>query len=166
MNKIKSRLKHKIDIQRVYPSDGQPGSKQIKTWIDAVLAETGCNQQCVVRIVDEIESAELNQQFRRKQGPTNILSFPFEWPDDIPEENPEVRYLGDLVVCAPVLEQEALEQQKNLEHHWAHIIVHGMLHLLGYDHINDDDAERMENKEIEILAKLHINNPYIEAIHS
>ena len=113
--------------------------------------------EIVVRIVDEQESAELNEQYRHKQGPTNILSFPVEVPEGI-----ELNLLGDLVICAPVVEKEALEQNKILAHHWAHIIVHGVLHLLGYDHIDDDEAEQMESKEIAILNKLNINNPYIE----
>jgi probable rRNA maturation factor len=110
-----------------------------------------------VRIVGEQESAELNEQYRHKSGPTNILSFPVDVPEGI-----ELDLLGDLVICAPVVEKEALEQGKLLAHHWAHIIVHGVLHLLGYDHIDDDEAELMENKEIAILNKLHINNPYTE----
>ncbi|MDD1625774.1 MAG: rRNA maturation RNase YbeY, partial [Methylococcaceae bacterium] len=105
----------------------------------------------------EQESAELNEQYRHKQGPTNILSFPVEVPFGI-----ELNLLGDLVVCAPVLEKEALEQHKALTDHWAHIIVHGVLHLLGYDHIDDKEAELMENKEITILNKLNIKNPYLQ----
>ena len=112
-----------------------------------------------MRIVDEQESAELNEQYRHKSGPTNILSFPVDLPEGI-----ELNLLGDLVICAPVLEKEALEQEKLLAHHWAHIIVHGVLHLLGYDHIDETQAELMENKEIAILNKLNINNPYREAI--
>ena len=110
-----------------------------------------------MRIVDEQESAELNEQYRHKQGPTNILSFPVEVPDGI-----ELNLLGDLVVCAPILEKEALEQHKALADHWAHIIVHGVLHLLGYDHIDETEAELMENKEITILNKLTIKNPYLQ----
>ena len=99
----------------------------------------------------------LNKQYRHKIGPTNILSFPIEVPEGI-----DLNLLGDLVICAPLLEKEALEQNKPFMSHWAHIIVHGILHLLGYDHIDDDEAEIMENKEIKILSTLNIENPYIE----
>jgi probable rRNA maturation factor len=108
-----------------------------------------------VRIVDEQESAELNEQYRHKKGATNILSFPVEIPEGI-----DLNLLGDLVICAPVLEQEAQQQNKVLAHHWAHIIIHGVLHLLGYDHLDDEQAEDMENKEIALLQKLNIPNPY------
>jgi len=85
------------------------------------------------------------------------LSFPADIPEGI-----GLNLLGDLVVCAPVLEREALEQHKPLAHHWAHIIIHGVLHLLGYDHLTEEDADLMENKEINILQKLNITNPYLE----
>jgi probable rRNA maturation factor len=146
-----------IEIQAVFESAGQPDQQQIQLWIDTALDDYGQDAEIVVRIVDEQESAELNEQYRHKSGPTNILSFPADLPEGI-----ELDLLGDLVICAPVIEKEALEQNKILAHHWAHIIVHGVLHLLGYDHIDETQAELMENKEIVILNKLHINNPYIE----
>jgi probable rRNA maturation factor len=146
-----------IEIQTIFKSDGQPDQELIQRWVDAALEGFNQDTEIVVRIVDEQESAELNEQYRHKQGPTNILSFPFEIPEGI-----ELNLLGDLVVCAPVLEKEALEQHKVLTDHWAHIIVHGVLHLLGYDHIDDKEAELMENKEITILNKLNIKNPYLQ----
>nr|WP_200870641.1 rRNA maturation RNase YbeY [Methylobacter tundripaludum] len=146
-----------MEIQAVFESAGQPDQQQIQLWVDTALDDYEQDTEIVVRIVDEQESAELNEQYRHKSGPTNILSFPVDLPEGI-----ELDLLGDLVICAPVLEKEALEQDKLLAHHWAHIIVHGVLHLLGYDHIDDDEAELMENKEIAILNKLHINNPYTE----
>jgi len=148
---------NQIEIQAVFESAGQPDQQKIQLWVDAALTDYDQDTEIVVRIVDEQESAELNEQYRHKSGPTNILSFPVDLPEGI-----ELDLLGDLVICAPVVEKEALEQGKILEHHWAHIIVHGVLHLLGYDHIEDDEAELMENKEIAVLNKLHINNPYIE----
>jgi probable rRNA maturation factor len=148
-----------IDIQVVFESKGQPDRQQIQSWVDAALDDYEQDTEIVVRIVDEQESAELNEQYRHKSGPTNILSFPVDLPEGI-----ELDLLGDLVICAPVLEKEALEQDKLLAHHWAHIIVHGVLHLLGYDHIDETEAELMENKEIAILNKLNINNPYSETI--
>lgn len=148
-----------IEIQAIFESAGQPDQQQIQLWVDAALEGYDQDTEIVVRIVDEQESAELNEQYRHKPGPTNILSFPLDVPEGI-----QLDLLGDLVICAPVLEKEALQQDKLLTHHWAHIIVHGVLHLLGYDHIDDDEAELMENKEIAILNKLNINNPYTEVI--
>jgi len=146
-----------IEIQTIFKSNGQPEQEQIQRWVDAALDGFNQDTEIVVRIVDEQESAELNEQYRLKPGPTNILSFPVEVPEGI-----ELNLLGDLVVCAPVLEKEALEQHKALTDHWAHIIVHGVLHLLGYDHIDETQAELMEKKEITILNKLNIKNPYIQ----
>ena len=148
---------NQIEIQTIFKSNSQPDQEHIQRWVDAALDGFNQDTEIVVRIVDEQESAELNEQYRHKQGPTNILSFPVEVPDGI-----ELNLLGDLVVCAPVLEREALEQHKALSDHWAHIIVHGVLHLVGYDHINDDEAELMESKEIIILNKLSIKNPYLQ----
>ncbi len=146
-----------IEIQTVFESSGQPDQEQIQRWVDAALEGFNHDTEIVVRIVDEQESADLNEQYRHKPGPTNILSFPVEVPEGI-----ELNLLGDLVICAPVLEKEALEQHKSLTDHWAHIVVHGVLHLLGYDHLDDDEAELMENKEITILNKLNIKNPYLQ----
>jgi probable rRNA maturation factor len=148
---------NQIEIQAVFESPGQPDPQQIQLWVDTALAGYDQDTEIVVRIVGEQESAELNEQYRHKSGATNILSFPVDLPEGI-----ELDLLGDLVICAPVVEKEALEQGKTLTHHWAHIIVHGVLHLLGYDHIEDDEAELMENKEIAILNKLLIDNPYTE----
>ena len=146
-----------IEIQTIFNSKGQPDQKHIQQWVDAALEGFNQDTEIVVRIVDEQESAELNEQYRHKSGPTNILSFPVEVPEGI-----ELNLLGDLVVCAPVLEKEALEQHKTLSDHWAHIIVHGVLHLLGYDHLDDEEAELMENKEIAILKQLTIKNPSLQ----
>ncbi|MGR9087859.1 MAG: rRNA maturation RNase YbeY [Gammaproteobacteria bacterium] len=166
MNRKTNRPKHRIEIQRVFRSEGQPDSRKIRGWIGEALKEARQSHDCVVRIVDVDEIVELNRQYRHKSGPTNILSFPFAWPEEIAVAgDSDVKLLGDLVICAPVVEKEAAEQHKTLEHHWAHIVIHGVLHLLGYDHIRDDEAELMESKEIEILEKLHIHNPYIEVIH-
>ena len=147
-----------LELQVVFASEGQPELTQLQHWLDTALYGIGRDTEIVVRIVDEAESAELNHDYRGKQGPTNILSFPFE-AQDIPGFESEL--LGDLVVCAPVLAKEAIEQGKPLSNHWAHIIIHGVLHLLGYDHIDEAEAEAMESQEIAILAKLEIPNPYI-----
>ncbi|MBL1262900.1 rRNA maturation RNase YbeY [Candidatus Methylomicrobium oryzae] len=166
MKKTPKRRKHNISIQRVFKSPGQPDRRQIVKWIDSALEDSHETYACVIRIVDEQESAALNAQYRHKQGPTNVLSFPFEWPEGL--ENAEFEegvLLGDLVICAPVVEREAAEQQKTLPDHWAHMVVHGLLHLLGYDHIEENEAEEMETKEIAILNQLQIENPYLEVIH-
>lgn len=134
-----------------------PSEAQFQTWIDAALADQTKEFEVVVRLVDEPESQQLNREYRGKDSPTNILSFTFEVPDGL-----ELNLLGDLVICAPLVKKEAIEQQKLLEHHWAHLVIHGVLHLRGYDHIDDDEAEEMESKEIEILQQLNIPNPYQE----
>lgn len=148
---------NQLDIQIASEARDLPTRDQFRRWVDAALRPVESDSEIVIRIVDEAESAQLNQQYRRKSGPTNILSFPFEAPP-----GPQLNLLGDLVVCAPVVAREALQQHKKLQDHWAHIIVHGVLHLLGYDHIEDKDAERMESLEINILQQLNIQNPYLE----
>jgi probable rRNA maturation factor len=114
-----------------------------------------------VYIVDETESQELNFQYRKKNKPTNVLSFPADIPDEV-----GVPLLGDLVVCAPVVEREAKEQGKTLEAHWAHMLVHGTLHLLGYDHIEDDEANVMEALETRLITQLKFPAPYAETIEN
>ncbi len=116
----------------------------------------------VVRIVSEAESQELNRAYRDKDYPTNVLSFPYD-PAPLPldeDEADEIDYLGDLVICLPVMEREAAEQGKTPTQHWAHLLVHGLLHLQGYDHITDSDAEEMEALETDILGKLGFPDPY------
>lgn len=112
-----------------------------------------------LRFVDDETIRELNRDYRGKDKPTNVLSFPFEAPPGVP-----TTLLGDLVICAPVVAAEAAEQGKPLTAHWAHMVVHGVLHLLGYDHIDDADAEIMEGLEVEILAGLGVPNPYEEPV--
>lgn len=112
--------------------------------------------EITIRIVDEAESHELNLTYRGKDKPTNVLSFPFEVPEGI-----ELPLLGDLIICRQVVEKEAQEQQISLESHWAHLAIHGTLHLLGYDHIEDAEAEEMEGLETEIMQSLGFEDPYI-----
>lgn len=137
---------------------------QLKKIIEITLRHVGYKEDCEIGIacVDLEESHQLNLQYREKDKPTNVLSF----PSDIPEEvlpMLDALPLGDLVICIPVVLQEALEQKKTAQNHFAHLLVHGVLHLLGYDHeTSDEDAEEMEGLEIEILAKLNIANPYQE----
>ena len=144
-----------IDIQRACPSEESPDEDSIKRWASAAIRDERDNSELNLRIVDERESADFNHQYRGKTGATNVLSFPFDavTPEPLP-------ILGDLVVCAPVVNREASEQQKSSEAHWAHIIVHGVLHLLGYDHIDNSDAEQMEALETAILLELNFPAPY------
>ena len=146
-----------LDIQLVTDFAEIPTAEMMQTWVDAVLKESEQDSEIVVRLVDEAESAGLNSQYRHKSGPTNVLSFPFEAPEGF-----ETDLLGDLVICAPLLAQEAKQQNKALFDHWAHILIHGVLHLVGYDHLQDDEAEEMEALEIKILSTLNIDNPYLD----
>ena len=145
-----------IDLQ-IATESAHPDAEQFQTWVDSALSGFERDSEVTIRLVGVAESAELNSQYRHKSGPTNILSFPFEAPPGV-----ALDLLGDLVICAPVLAREAAEQGKLPEHHWAHITVHGVLHLLGYDHIEEQDAEQMEALEIDILSRLNIANPYLE----
>jgi len=113
--------------------------------------------EVTLRIVDTIESRQLNLDYRKKDKPTNVLSFPFDAPEHI-----DMPFLGDLVVCAAVVEQEAKEQNKQIIDHWTHLCIHGLLHLLGYDHIQENEAQEMEGIETAILAKLNIDDPYLD----
>ena len=132
-----------------------PTQKQCDAWFKAALPASITKAEVTLKIVDREEGASLNQQYREKQGPTNVLSFPYQVPGQ-----PKHQLLGDLVICAPVVVQEAQAQGKSVDAHWAHLIVHGTLHLLGYDHIEKKEAEEMEGLEIQILKKLGFPSPY------
>lgn len=150
-----------VDLQQAYEGEPEiiaaiPSLSDIQRWADAVLTtEALSEQEFTVRFVDEEESQALNHEYRGKNKPTNVLSFPFEAPPGI-----DINLLGDLVICAPVIAREATEQSKSTLSHYAHMTVHGLLHLLGYDHIENDEAEAMEAKEIAILSTLGIDDPY------
>ena len=146
-----------LDLQLASETPNLPTAAQFQQWLEAAILPFQEIAEVTVRIVDEEESQQLNFDYREKDKPTNVLSFPFELPPGV-EELP---LLGDLVICAQVVAAEATEQGKELHHHWAHMVVHGCLHLLGFDHINDADAEEMEAEEILILQQLGIKNPYI-----
>ena len=122
---------------------------QCLKWLSPIVDK---NAEITIRIVDNDESINLNNIYRKKKYPTNVLSF-------LVDE--EVHLIGDIVLCAPVMEKEALQQSKKLEAHYAHLIIHGALHLYGYDHENKKDADIMEAKEIKILTKLGYKNPYL-----
>jgi probable rRNA maturation factor len=144
-----------LEVQRASASKQIPTRSALARCAEAVLHDRPSAAKLVIRIVDEPESQALNRQYRGIDKPTNVLSFPFEAPPKV-----RSRHIGDLVICAPVVEREATEQGKPLEAHWAHMVVHGVLHLLGYDHGTDADAETMEALEIAILGRLGFPNPY------
>lgn len=149
-------MKLQLDIENVYGKTGWiPDRKQVRRWATAALSGTRDTAELSVRIVGEAECAELNQRYRHKQGFTNVLSFPADLPPEL-----GLPLLGDLVICAPVVEREAAEQHKPVEAHWAHMLVHGCLHLIGYDHIEDNDADIMETLETRILTSLGFSPPY------
>ncbi|WAS99867.1 rRNA maturation RNase YbeY [Rouxiella chamberiensis] len=137
-------------------SEGLPAESDFQQWLEAVLPQFQEESEVTIRIVDEAESQELNLTYRGKDKSTNVLSFPFEAPPGM-----ELPLLGDLVICRQVVEKEALEQNKALNAHWAHMVVHGSLHLLGYDHIVEEEAEEMEAIEIEIMQSLGHPDPYL-----
>ena len=146
-----------VDLQIATENiEGLPTEEQIVQWATAAVQPEGDEVEMTVRIVDEAESHELNLTYRGKARPTNVLSFPFECPDEV-----ELLLLGDLVICRQVVEREAAEQEKPLMAHWAHMVVHGSLHLLGYDHIEDDEAEEMESLETQIMQGLGFDDPYL-----
>ena len=137
-------------------SEGLPTENDFQQWLEVVLPQFQEESEVTIRIVDEAESQALNLTYRGKDKSTNVLSFPFEAPPGM-----ELPLLGDLVICRQVVEKEALEQNKALNAHWAHMVVHGSLHLLGYDHIVDEEAEEMEAIEIEIMQSLGHPDPYL-----
>lgn len=146
-----------IDIQYASKAADLPNEDMIHRWVNAALQSIDeQNPELTIRIVDEVEAQQLNEKWRQRSYPTNVLSFPFESPPEI-----NIPLLGDIVICAAVVKREAAEQQKSVESHWAHMIIHGCLHLLGYDHISDSDANIMENLEIDILHSLGYSNPYL-----
>jgi len=139
-----------------------PTQALCEKWVTASLQKAVSNEtvDLTIRIVSSDESQALNRDYRGKDKPTNVLSFEFEPPPGLVEMGESLAYLGDLVICADVVAQEALEQNKSLESHWAHMVVHGTLHLQGYDHIDDLEALEMESLEIKIMAGLGYANPY------
>ncbi len=148
-----------LDIQLVSEHDDIPGREAMQRWLDAALQDRHPDAEVVVRIVDEQESHDLNLQYREMDKPTNVLSFPFEVPAVVQPDMERI-LLGDLVICAPVVASEAIQQSKNIEAHWAHILIHGALHLCGYDHQNDVQANEMEALETKIITGLGFAPPY------
>ena len=145
-----------IEVQIACKTPRLASKLKVQTWAGAVFSGQPGEHEVTVRIVDEAEGATLNQTFRRTTGATNVLSFPFETP-----VSPQLPKVGDIAVCAPVVKREAAEQGKTLEAHCAHLVVHGALHLLGFDHQTGEQAAQMESQEIAILARLGFSNPYL-----
>ncbi|WP_311062844.1 rRNA maturation RNase YbeY [Halomonas sp. DWK9] len=146
-----------IDRQAAIDEPLLPSLEQLTHWVGCVFSHHPDDDrlELTIRFVDEEESQALNSDYRGKDKPTNVLSFPFENPPGI-----TLPLLGDLIICHAVVAQEANEQQKPLAHHYAHMVVHGTLHLMGYDHIDEQEAEEMEQLERELLATLNIPDPY------
>ncbi|MBB3102532.1 rRNA maturation RNase YbeY [Azomonas macrocytogenes] len=151
-----------LDLQRATQA-AAPGDSEFRRWCELALRQRTADSELTIRLVDEPEGRELNATWRHKDYATNVLSFPADVPEgpggiallDIP-------LLGDLVICVPVVMREAAEQGKPLQAHWAHLVIHGCLHLLGYDHQEDAEAEEMEDLERLLLAELGHSDPYAD----
>lgn len=147
-----------IDAQQWELLKDAPTEQDITALIDALFKYLGVEAEfsAAVRLISETESADFNSQYRGKEGPTNVLSFPYEAFPGV-----ESDLLGDLLICAPVVAKEAAAQNKTVTMHFSHLVVHGILHLLGYDHLTEDEATEMEGIEIAVLEQHGISNPYV-----
>ncbi len=150
-----------IDMQIASEHKELPDQQQLTLWAQTALQGLKNQAELSIRIVDESESQQLNLDYRGMDKPTNVLSFPFEVPEALVGLDEVGHLIGDLIICAQVVTDEAKQQNKPLMHHWAHMVVHGCLHLLGYDHITDEEAQVMEDLERTILSKLDISDPYL-----
>ena len=140
----------KLAVQyAVSDSKNCPTRSQFRRWVKAALSQSA---EIVIRLVDEVEGQQLNHQFRGKDYATNVLTF---------ADHDIQPLLGDIVLCAPVIQQEAQQQHKQLQAHYAHMTIHGILHLQGYDHLDDSEAAEMEQLEIQILSQFGLPNPYV-----
>ena len=144
-----------LDLQIACEFEDLPSHEQFELWADKALSAYREHAELTIRIADEAESQELNSQYRGKDKPTNVLSFPFDSPPGI-----ELPLVGDLIICPQVVKAESIEQEKRFHEHFAHMTIHGCLHLLGFDHINEQDAIEMEGIEKTLLAELGIDDPY------
>ena len=143
-----------VDVQRASAFDPLPTDEQFGLWASTALHGRS-DAALTIRLVDEDESRRLNAQYREKDYATNVLSFPADLPAEL-----GLPLLGDVVICAPLVAREAAEQSKDTEAHWAHLTVHGILHLLGYDHQDEPQAEEMESVEIDLLTSMGFPDPY------
>jgi probable rRNA maturation factor len=153
------RMQAELEIQRATTTLNTPDDNQFQLWINAIDVQQDKSFALSIRIVEEPEARQFNREYRNRDYATNILSFPVELPEGLPVEVRQ-SLLGDLLICAPVVAREAREQKRPEADHWAHLTVHGILHLLGYDHEQDEAAIVMESLEIKILNKLGISDPY------
>lgn len=148
-------MTHEVDVQIASDEDDLPDPAELRAWARAAIGGLREESELTIRIVDEAEGARLNSSYRNKDGATNVLSFPFAPPEGV-----DMPLLGDIVICASVVQREASEQSKRADSHWAHMVVHGSLHLLGFDHEQAHEALEMETLETRILADLGFGNPY------
>ncbi|MDQ1092719.1 putative rRNA maturation factor [Xanthomonas sacchari] len=148
-----------VGVSYALPRAGLPAATSFRKWVAAALKGRIREADLAIRLVDDREGRALNQHYRGKDYATNVLSFPAELPEGLPK-GVKLPLLGDLVICAPVVAREAAEQDKPLNAHYAHLTVHGVLHLLGWDHEDDKEAEAMEQLERDILADLGVSDPY------
>lgn len=151
-------MRLELDLQLASTATQLPSQQDFELWCRTALAQRSSDTELTIRIVDEDEGQQLNLDWRGKDYATNVLSF----VADIPPGLLDIPLLGDLVICAPVVMREAAEQDKSLAAHWAHLVIHGCLHLQGYDHIEDEEAEAMEALERQLLAQLGYPDPYAE----
>ncbi|QIK37529.1 rRNA maturation RNase YbeY [Caldichromatium japonicum] len=149
-----------LDLQIAAEDRDHPTLQQLERWVVAALSGRRNRAALTIRLVEPSESQALNRQYRGSDRPTNVLSFPFELPPGIDPRDPIHGLIGDLVICSALVRQEASAQGKALEAHWAHLVVHGVLHLIGYDHHSPGQAAEMESLETAILAGLGFPPPY------
>ena len=143
-----------VDVQNATAFEPLPDDAQFRLWVETALRGKS-EAELTLRLVDRDEGRKLNLQYRGKDKPTNVLSFPAELPPGL-----EIPLLGDVVICAPLVGEESEAQHKSLQAHWAHLVIHGVLHLLGHDHQDEQDAVEMEAMEVELLTSLGFGNPY------
>lgn len=144
-----------VEVQYAETGMDAPSEARFQQWSAIIPVECDSPQEASIRVVKEDEIAGLNSRFRQKDGATNVLAFPAEIPAGV-----ELNFIGDIVICAPIVIKQAQDQGKSVESHWAHMTLHGILHLQGYDHIESLDAEIMESLEVQLMAKLGYANPY------
>lgn len=155
-------MKHVIDLQIACTDPLPINEQQLQQWVEMALNQQEKPTEVTLRLVSEEEITVLNATYRKKNKATNVLAFPSQIPEIVQLDH---AFLGDVIICPAVLKKEALSAQIKDDAHWAHIVIHGVLHLLGYDHINDEDEREMQDKEIMLLQTLGFANPYLYKEH-